>query len=174
MWSFPVSNVCFAQDVNLNVKCVACCWQVCSRTCLAGHRDRFSCHNTTCLYHCPMPLHRQPASDIAFDDESGSATDNKSTAAAAASIEPIPNANSSTTPVTSDNDAVDKAEKTRIFPNDSLVFRETITREWYIVNGQVVAPIHAQPPSLPGPSSAISYTEAATENEKISKSAAPP
>lgn len=116
-----------------------------------------------------MPLHRQPASDLVFDDESDSATENNSIAAAATSIELVPNANGSTTLVTNDDDTVDKAEGSQGFPRDSLVFRETITREWSMVNGQVVTPMLAQPRSLPGPSSAVSCTKAATESQKMSK-----
>lgn len=185
MWSFPVPNIFVAQDVNLNIRCIACFWQVCSRSCLAGHRERFSCHNTTCPYHCPIPLHPQPASNTANEDGFGPATDNSSIAAAT-SGETTTNANGSTTSITTaapatppaeapntsttdENATVSMVQTSQASPRDNLIFRETTTREWFIVNGRIIAPMKGQPLSLVSTDSAVSSTNAATEASSNSK-----
>lgn len=102
MNSAPV--VFLARDANLTLECSFCHWVVCSETCLARHRDRYTCHNTGCVYHHPPP-HLAPAGESASSSNVGAASN---TAAATAD------------------------------PDGNLVFRETITREYRMVNGQLV------------------------------------
>lgn len=171
MWSFPVSNVLLAQDANLNIRCVVCSWQVCSRTCLAGHRERFSCHNTTCPYYWPLLFHPQPATNTAVGDRSDPAANSSSTSvtdvAPAESPTEVPNDST-----TNENATVSLVETDQEPPRDNLVFRETTTREWYVVNGQVIAPMNGQPLSLRGIHSTVSSTKATTEGQQKSKPAA--
>lgn len=102
--------------------CMGCHQPVCHGDCLAKHRDRYTCHNPQCVYHAPSPLRPEPGSEPAEGNDPDSTQS--------------PGITTTTTENTEGN----------------LVFRETITREWRLVNGQLA--------QVPGQS--ISLTPAAT------------
>lgn len=91
--------------------CMGCHQSICHGDCLARHRDRYACHNPQCFYHVPSPLRPEPGSEPAGENHPADATELAAT----------------TTTATENNDMVD----------GNLVFRETITREWRLVDGQL-------------------------------------
>lgn len=90
--------------------CMGCHQSVCHGDCLASHRDRYSCHNPLCVYHAPSPLRPDP--DPEPPEE----------------ISPAANVTETPATTTENTDPDDR----------NLAFRETITREWWLVNGQLV------------------------------------
>lgn len=90
MWTIPL------------FQCIGCHQGGCSGTCLATHRDRYCCHNPSCVFHAPCPAPPEPG-------EQG-------TAQAA----------------TSTDDTAEPVESTAGPAGDpNLVCRETIVREWH-------------------------------------------
>lgn len=89
---------------------MGCHQSICHGDCLARHRDRYACHNPQCFYHVPSPLRPEPGSEPAEENHSNS------TELAAA------------TRTTTENNNIS---------DGNLVFRETITREWRLVDGQL-------------------------------------
>ncbi|KAK2596555.1 hypothetical protein N8I77_013440 [Diaporthe amygdali] len=41
--------------------CIGCHRCVCSGTCLSSHRDRYCCHNSSCVFHAPCPAPPEPS-----------------------------------------------------------------------------------------------------------------
>ncbi|ROV88734.1 hypothetical protein VMCG_10064 [Cytospora schulzeri] len=94
--------------------CMGCHQSVCHGDCLAKHRDRYSCHNPQCVYHAPSPQRPDPGSEPAEENGPGAAA--------------TPATTTTTTEITENNH----------FQDGNFVFRETITREWRLVNGQLI------------------------------------
>lgn len=109
--------------MDLAIQCIGCFHLGCTGNCFAQHRDRYGCHNPQCIYHVPCPAPVEPNSDsdveeIEEDDDASTATVNASTA------------NTTITRRSTQNTATTR--------DGDLVYRETITREYRLVNGQVV------------------------------------
>lgn len=96
----------------LPMYCMACHQSVCHGDCLATHRDRYGCHNPLCIYHAPSPCRPESESEP---------TGETTPAAADATQAPATTTNETTNP-----------------QDRNLAFRETITREWWLVNGQLL------------------------------------
>lgn len=89
MWYYARPTIVFAQDASLNIQCSVCHWQVCSRTCLAGHRNRYICHNAACSYHQPVPLQPRLAfAELALDNISDTGATNGGSTTASACVKP--------------------------------------------------------------------------------------
>lgn len=113
------------------IQCMGCHCDVCTGTCLAAHRDRYCCHNPRCIFHAPCPAPPEPTTEQALVQAITPSADD------AAQAEGTPAA---------------------ISDDSNVIYRETITREWRLVEaaggpvtGQAVAfgPTTPRVPSLP-------------------------
>ncbi|KUI63313.1 hypothetical protein VM1G_11060 [Cytospora mali] len=91
--------------------CMGCNQGLCDGDCLAKHRNQYGCHNPQCVYHAPNPL--RPEHDTEATREANTFTSASNTTSTT-TVEHIQSEDS------------------------SLVYRETITREWWLVNGELV------------------------------------
>lgn len=123
-WGMAYRVMPVSIDMNPTIQCMGCHQAVCSGDCFATHRTRFGCHNQNCVYHkaCPLPPGPEPTETAETD------------------ASPPEEATADGT-TTSSIDGVSQ--------EGDLVYRETITREYRLVNGQFI--------QLPG-----QYTHATT------------
>ncbi|KAF3763263.1 hypothetical protein M406DRAFT_356990 [Cryphonectria parasitica EP155] len=100
---------------SLTFECGHCHRIVCNETCLAGHRDRYHCHNSRCVYHRPTQPQYAASPVPSQHDNNNAALDSAGTYRTTA--EPLP---ASTT----------LGETTDMPEEGNLVIHETITREY--------------------------------------------
>lgn len=121
--------------MDFPIRCLGCHLAACSGTCLAAHRAQYACHNPQCIYHrpCPLPI-IEPESDSDPEPEPQPQQT------------PEPEPNNTAEPQGDNTSAGDAANAaaTASSPSNAdegfgnLVYRETITREYRLINGQVV------------------------------------
>lgn len=118
------------------IRCLGCRLVACSGTCLATHRTQYACHNPRCIYHRPCP-------PFIYEPDSDG--------------EPAPGPQKAAAPVEPNNTVESQGEDTgtsdvasaeaSASPNNSadnqslddvVYYRETVTREYRLINGQVV------------------------------------
>ncbi|KAG6355150.1 hypothetical protein INS49_004231 [Diaporthe citri] len=105
MWTIPLLH------------CIGCCQTVCSGACLASHRDRYCCHNPSCIFHAPCPAPPEPREPRTTRPAITSSTTEQA-------------------PTPSTDDAAQAEETPAATSGDpNVICRETITREWRLVGG---------------------------------------
>lgn len=129
------------------IQCIGCHCDVCTGTCLAAHRDRYCCHNPRCIFHAPCPAPPEPGA--AQPTGTSSTTEQ-------ALVQAI-------TPSAGDA-AQGEGTPAPIPDNSNVIYRETVIREWRLVEavggpvtGRAVAfgPTTASVPSLPAPATTV-------------------
>lgn len=111
--------------------CNGCYQCVCTGSCLASHRDRYCCHNPGCRFHAPCPAPPEP-SDRALVQTTGPSTSNATEAQTGAATGP-----------SDTNETGGETSSTSASRDSNLIYRETITREWRLVDG-ITAPFTVQ------------------------------
>ncbi|KUI61471.1 hypothetical protein VP1G_08645 [Cytospora mali] len=91
--------------------CMGCNQGLCDGDCLAKHRNQYGCHNPQCAYHASNPLRPEHDTEATREDNT------------------FTSASTTTSSTTAEN---------RQSEDSNLVYRETITREWWLVNGRLV------------------------------------
>lgn len=124
MWTIPLLH------------CIGCYQSVCSGTCLASHRDRYCCHNPSCIFHAPCPAPPEP-------NDSGTAQ--RAIITSSTEQAPAQAASPPTDDATGDS---------------NVICRETIMREWRLV-GAAGAPAAGQT-AAPAPTSTSAPTAPST------------
>lgn len=145
------------------MRCLACHQALCSGDCFATHRDQYGCHNPRCKNHRsfprlpepssaddntePAPQQQQPAEPATAtattttiytadqEPQGSSAASDVATATPAAAPDASRTANTAPRPTVS---VLRSSASEDSFNN--LLYRETITREYRLIDGQVVRP----------------------------------
>lgn len=126
MWTIPVLH------------CVGCYRGVCNATCLATHRDRYCCHNPSCMFHAPCPARPEPDERRTTQPAITSSTTEQAPTQVA------------TPPA---NDAAEAGRNPTGTSGDSnVILRETITREWRL-DGRGTEPAQTSTPAAVSPTS---------------------
>lgn len=103
--------------------CNGCYQCVCTGSCLASHRDRYCCHNPSCRFHAPCPAPPEPLDQIPA-------------LPALPSTNHAPEAEAGALTGPSDtNETKGESSLTSVSNDASVIYRETITREWRLPDG---------------------------------------